>query len=186
MQLDEIYNNLKAHSEKTIEGMKKDLAKLRTGRASVAMLDGIRVNYYGTPTPLNQVASLSVPEPRQIIIQPFDVSVSGEIEKAILASDLGLNPQNQGRVIRISIPELTEERRKDLAKIVRKRNEEGKVSLRQLRRDANDEVKKMEKDKEITEDEMHRGQKKVQEVLDKAIEKCDEVAAAKEKEILEF
>ncbi len=186
MAIDDVYKTLKEQSEKSNESLRKDLAKMRTGRASLAMLEGINVNYYGTMTPLNQVANLSVPDPRQIVIQPFDVSSAGDIEKAILASDLGLTPQNQGRVIRITIPELTEERRKDLAKVAGKRNEEGKVTLRQFRRDANDALKKMEKDKEISEDDMHRGQKKVQEILDEQIKKCEEIAAAKEKEILEF
>jgi len=186
MEVGEVYDLFKDQSEKTIEAMRKDLAKMRTGRASIAMLDDIKVNYYGSMTPLNQVANLAVPEPRQIVIQPFDVNSAPDIEKAILASDLGLTPQNQGKIIRINIPELTEERRKELAKIVRKRNEEAKIALRHLRRDSNDMLKQMEKDKDISEDDMHRSQKEVQEFLDKYTKKCDEVAAAKEKEILEF
>ncbi len=186
MGTNEVYSKFTEDSEKSIESLRKDLAKLRTGRANLSMLDGIIVNYYGTSTPLNQVATLSVPEPRQILIQPWDVNSAGDIEKAILASDLGLTPQNQGKVIRITIPELTEERRKDLAKVVRKRNEEGKIALRQLRKEAMDTLKKMEKDKDISEDELHRAQKKVQEIVDEFIKKCDETSAVKEKEVLEF
>jgi len=186
MEVGEVYENIKSEATKAVESLRKDLSKLRTGRASLAMLDGIKVNYYGTSTPLNQVATLTVPEPRQIIIQPWDMSAVGEIEKAILASDLGLTPLNQGKVIRIVIPELTEERRKELAKVVRKRDEEAKVTMRHIRKEANDQVKKMEKDKKLTEDEMHRALKKVQDSVDEYIKKCDEVAAAKEKEILEF
>jgi len=186
MTVDEVFESIKGDFEKSIEILRKDLAKMRTGRASVSMLDGIKVDYYGTPTPLNQLANLSAPEPRQIIVQPYDPGSAKEIEKAILASDLGLNPQNQGKVIRITIPELTEERRKELAKRVRKRNEEAKIALRQIRREANDMLKQMEKDKEISEDEMHRAQKRVQEILDGYIEKSDEITSAKEKEIMEF
>jgi len=186
MSVDNVYGTLEKSSEKSVEAFRKDLAKLRTGRASVAMLEDIKVNYYGTVTPLNQVATLSIPEPRQILIQPWDLNAAGDIEKAILASDLGLTPQNQGKVIRIMIPELTEERRKYLAKVVGKRNEEGKIALRQLRKEAIDDLKKMEKGKEISEDELRRAQKKVQKILDEYTKKCDETAAAKEKEILEF
>ena len=186
MEAGEIYESVKQDAAKAIEALRKDLSKLRTGRASIAMLDGIKVNYYGKVTPLNQVATLTVPEPRQIIIQPWDMGSVGDIEKAILASDLGLTPLNQGKIIRIIIPELTEERRKELAKVVRKRDEEAKVALRHIRKESNDRLKKMEKDKELTEDELHRALKKVQESIDEFIKKCDEVAAAKEKEILEF
>jgi len=186
MDAEVIHEGIKQDAAKAVEALRKDLSKLRTGRASVAMLDGIKVNYYGKVTPLNQVATLTVPEPRQIIIQPWDISSVGDIEKAILASDLGLTPLNQGKVIRIVIPELTEERRKDLAKVVRKRNEEAKVAMRHLRKEANDQLKKMEKDKGLTEDELHRALKKVQDSVDEFIKKCDEVEAAKEKEILEF
>ena len=186
MESGEIYESVKRDAAKAVEALRKDLSKLRTGRASLAMLDGIKVNYYGTSTPLNQVATLTVPEPRQIIIQPWDMSAVGEIEKAILASDLGLTPLNQGKVIRIVIPELTEERRKELAKVVRKRDEEAKITMRHIRKEANDTLKKMEKDKALTEDELHHTLKKVQDSVDEYIKKCDEVAAAKAKEILEF
>ncbi len=186
MTVDEVFDSIKEDFSKSVEALRKDLSKMRTGRASVAMLDGIKVDYYGTPTPLNQLANLSAPEARQIVIQPYDPGSAKEIEKAIMASDLGLNPQNQGKILRITIPELTEERRKELAKTVRKRNEEAKIALRQIRREANDMLKQMEKDKEISEDDMHRAQKQVQELLDKNIEKSDEIASVKEKEIMEF
>ena len=186
MNLDDIYKDLKDGGEKSLESLRRDLARLRTGRANLAILDGIKVNYYGTPSALNQVASLSIPEPRQIIIQPWDQSVVGDIEKAIIASDLGLHPQNQGKILRIILPELTEERRRELAKVVKKRNEEAKVALRHHRKEAMDFLKEMEKEKEITEDEMHRGQKKVQEIVDEYSERTDEIAGAKEKEILEI
>lgn len=186
MTVDEVFESIKEDFAKSIEALRRDLSKMRTGRASVSMLDGIKVDYYGTPTPLNQLANLSAPEPRQIIIQPYDPNSAKDIEKAIMASDLGLNPQNQGKILRLTIPELTEERRRELAKMVRKRNEEAKIALRQIRREANEMLKQMEKDKEISEDEMHRAQKQVQEMLDGNIEKSDEIAAAKEKEIMEF
>lgn len=185
MTIEEVFADLRQGGEKTLESMRKDLARLRTGRANLALLDGIKVNYYGTLSPLNQVATLSIPEPRQIVIQPWDQSMVAEIEKAIIASDLGLHPQNQGKIIRIILPEPTEERRKELAKIVKKRNEEAKIALRHHRKEAIDMLKEMEKEKEITEDEMHKSQKKVQEIIDQYSQKCDEIAALKEKEIME-
>ena len=186
MEAEEVYKDLKNESEKSLEALRKDLARIRTGRANLALLDGIKVNYYGQVSALNQVASLSIPEPRQILIQPWDQSVVGDVEKAIIASDLGLHPQNQGKVIRIILPELTEERRKELAKLVKKRNEEAKVALRRHRKDSIDLLKEMEKEKEITEDVFHKAQKKVQEIIDEYSVKSDEIAEAKEKEILEF
>ena len=172
--------------EKTLGALKTDLGKVRTGRASLALLDHIRVDYYGTSTPLQQVATLSVPEPRAMTIQPWDTSVIGEIEKAILKSELGLTPANDGKIIRISIPRLTEERRKELVKVVKKMAEGTKVAMRNIRRDANESLKGMEKSKKISQDEQRQMMDKVQTVTDKSIEKADGVLAAKEKEILEI
>jgi len=186
MEQDEVFDNLKDGGEKTLESLRRDIARLRTGRANLALLDGIKVSYYGQMSALNQVATLSIPEPRQILIQPWDQSVIGEIERAIIASDLGLQPQNQGKVLRIILPELTEERRRDLAKVVKRRNEEAKVALRYHRKEAMDFLKEMEKDKEITEDEHHKAQKKVQEIVDEFSKHSDDIAAVKEKEILEI
>lgn len=186
MNLDDVYTDLEKSSEKAIEVFRKNLARLRTGRANLALLDGIKVDYYGQQSPLNQVATLSIPEPRQILIQPWDISSAGDIEKAIIASDLGLTPQNQGKVIRIILPELTEERRRDLAKVVKKRTEEAKISLRHHRKDSIDMLKEMEKDKDITEDDLHQGQKKVQEIIDKFTVLSNEISQIKEKEIMEI
>jgi len=172
--------------EKTLGSLKTDLGKVRTGRASLALLDHIRVNYYGTPTPLQQVATLAVPEPRMITIQPWDTSVIGEIEKAILKSELGLTPANDGKIIRISIPRLTEERRKELVKVVKKMAEATKVAMRNIRRDANEGLKGMEKTKKISQDQLRQMMDKVQNVTDKYIEKAEGVLVAKEKEILEI
>ena len=172
--------------EKTLGALKTDLGKVRTGRASLALLDHLRVAYYGTPTPLQQVASLSVPEPRTITIQPWDTSVIGEIEKAILKSELGLTPANDGKIIRISIPRLTEERRKELVKVVKKMAEGTKVAMRNIRRDANEGLKEMEKNKKISQDQLRQMMDKVQTTTDKNIEKAEGVLTAKEKEILEI
>jgi ribosome recycling factor len=172
--------------EKTLGALKTDLGKVRTGRASLALLDHIRVDYYGTPTPLQQVATLAVPEPRMITIQPWDTTVIGEIEKAILKSELGLTPANDGKIIRISIPRLTEERRKELVKVVRKMAEGTKVAMRNIRRDANEALKGMEKSKKISQDELRQMMDKVQTVTDKYIEKAEGHLTAKEKEILEI
>jgi ribosome recycling factor len=172
--------------EKTLGALKTDLGKVRTGRASLALLDHIRVDYYGTPTPLQQVATLAVPEPRMITVQPWDTSVIGEIEKAILKSDLGLTPANDGKIIRISIPRLTEERRKELVKVVKKMAEGTKVAMRNIRRDANEGLKGMEKSKKISQDQLRQMMDRVQTATDRSIEKADAVLAAKEKEILEI
>ncbi len=178
--------DIEGKMEKTLGALKTDLGKVRTGRASLALLDHIRVDYYGTSTPLQQVATLSVPEPRTITIQPWDTSVIGEIEKAILKSELGLTPANDGKIIRIAIPRLTEERRKELVKVVKKMAEATKVAMRNIRRDANESLKGMEKNKKISQDELRQMMDKVQNVTDKSIEKADGVLAAKEKEILEI
>lgn len=183
---DLVFSEMKDDMEKNVKFLEKSFSKLRTGRASLALLDGIKVDYYGVPTPLNQVASLSVPESRLIQISPWDSSVIPAIEKAIQKSELGLNPINDGKIVRINIPALTEERRKDLVKVVRKMAEEGKVKLRNLRRDANEELKKLKKDGEIAEDELFKLQADVQKVTDDFIEKADKVTQAKEKEIMEI
>lgn len=168
-----------------IEALKKEFAAVRTGRASLALVDGISVDYYGTPTPLQQVASLSVPESRQIAIQPWEKNLIPLIEKAIMKSDLGLTPANDGKVIRINIPILTEERRKQLSKVVRKRAEESKVAIRNIRRDSNDELKKLEKDKHVSEDVVKKEQEEIQKITDTFIKKVDEILEHKEKEIME-
>ncbi|HBO84613.1 MAG: ribosome recycling factor [Deltaproteobacteria bacterium GWC2_42_11] len=182
---DAAIKNMKERMDKTIEVLHHEMAKIRTGRASLSILDGVKVEYYGISTPLTQVAALSVPESRMITIQPWDVSLIGTIEKAILASNLGLNPTNDGKIIRISIPHLTEERRKEFVKAAKKTAEDSKVSIRNIRRDANEEFKKLEKDKTMSQDEHKRLQAQVQEITDKYIAKVDEVFHHKEKEILE-
>jgi len=170
---------------RAIEALKKEFGSIRTGRASLSLLDEIKVNYYETLTPLQQLASLSIPESRQIAIQPWDPKVISEIEKAILKSDLGLTPMNDGKIIRINIPPLTEERRKQLVKTVKKKAEEAKVAIRNIRRDVNEELKKLEKDKHISEDVVKKSQDEIQKVTDSYIAKVDEVLANKEKEIME-
>ena len=179
-------NDLEEKMNKTLKALQGDLNKVRTGRASVALFDDIRVDYYGTLTPLKQVATLSVPESRLIIIQPWDPQMIGEIEKAILKSELGVTPTNDGKLIRLTIPRLTEERRKDLVKIIKKMGEGSKVAIRNIRRDANENFKEMEKEKLISEDELHQNFDKIQKVTDGFIRKIDEVLEAKEHEILEI
>jgi ribosome recycling factor len=170
---------------RAVEVLKKEFGSIRTGRASLSLLDEIMVNYYETPTPLQQLASLSIPESRQMAIQPWDPKVISEIEKAILKSDLGLTPMNDGKIIRINIPPLTEERRKQLVKTVKKKAEEAKVAVRNIRRDANEELKKLEKEKHISEDVVKKSQDEIQKITDFYITKVDEVLANKEKEIME-
>ncbi len=184
--VDEIFEDLKERMGKSIETLKREYSRLRTGRASISLLDGIRVSYYDTPTPLNQMASLAVPEPRLIVIQPWDKTAIEDIEKAILKSELGLTPINDGKVIRISIPSLTEERRKELVKVAGKMSEDNKVAIRNIRRDANEMLKDLKKEKEITEDDLYRSQEEVQKATDQFISQMDELYAAKEKEILEI
>jgi ribosome recycling factor len=183
---EKVVKEVEVKMEKTLSSFKADLNKVRTGRASLALFDDIRVDYYGTPTPLNQMATLAVPEPRLITIQPWDTSIIGEIEKAILKSELGVTPASDGKIIRITIPRLTEERRKELVKVVKKMAEGAKVSVRNIRREANEELKVLEKDKKISQDQLHQWMEKVQVSTDKYIKKVDEVLAAKEKEILEI
>jgi ribosome recycling factor len=170
----------------TVDDAKTKLATVRTGRASLSILDGVRIDYYGTPTPLNQVAKLSIPEPTLIVAQPFDPTTLPTIEKAILSSDLGLNPSNDGKLIRIPIPPLTEERRKQLVKKVRSMGEDSKTAVRQIRRDANDEIKSAEKDSSISEDEAHRFLDEVQKVTDKHTRAIDELCKTKEQELMEI
>ena len=177
--------DLKSKMEKSIEAIRKEFSRVRTGRASLALLDGVRVNYYGVPTPLEQVASLSVPESRAMVIQPWDIKIIGEIEKAIQKSDLGLTPLSDGKIVRIILPPLTEERRKELVKVVKRIEEECKVAMRNIRRDANEQLKAAKKDKGLSEDEQFKLQEEVQKIMDKSIAKAEEVAKAKEKEILE-
>ena len=181
-----VFEELKDNMDKMISSFEKSLSKVRTGRASVSLLDGIRVEYYGAPTPLNQVASMAVPESRLIVITPWDASVIGAIEKAIQKSDLGLMPTTDGKVVRIAIPTLTEERRKELVKLVRKMAEECKIKLRNARRDANEQLKDLKKNNEIAEDELYGAQEDVQKTTDRYIEKTDKILGVKEKEIMEI
>ena len=180
----EIQNKLQQQMDKTIEALKHEFATIRAGRANAQMLDKIRVDYYGTPTPINQVGSISVPEPRTLMINPWDKSAMKEIEKAIRNSDLGFNPTNDGEVIRISVPALTEERRKELCKQAKKSAEEFKVRIRNERRDANDKLKKLEKEGEITEDDLKKAQDNVQKMTDKYIKEIDTLLDIKEKDIM--
>ena len=171
--------------QKSIESLEREYNSIRAGRANPHVLDKIKVDYYGTPTAIQQVANVNVPEPRMIQIQPWEASMVKEIEKAILTSDLGINPTNDGKVIRLLFPELTEERRKELAKDVKKKGENAKVAIRNIRRDAMDEAKKQEKAKEITEDELKGLEKEIQKVTDDAVKHVDEMTAHKEKELME-
>jgi ribosome recycling factor len=182
---DPVIEELRQEVERTINALRRDLARTRTGRASTALLEGITVDYYGTRTPLNQLAGLSAPEPRLLIIQPYDKTVLTQIERAILQSDLGLVPVNDGKILRVPIPELTEERRRELVKHVRKVAEDYRVSVRNHRRDAIDLLKSLQKDKEITEDDLHRAQEKAQEITKMHIERIDQILKAKEDEIME-
>jgi ribosome recycling factor len=183
--LEEVYEEIEHKMERSLEALHKELTRVRTGRASLALLDGIMVVYYSTPTPLNQLATLSVPESRLITVQPWDKSQFGPIEKAIQRSDLGLTPVNDGKVIRLAIPPLTAERRKELVKQVKKTGEETKIALRNVRREGNDMLKSLEKEKEISEDDWRRGQEQVQKITDRYIAKTDEILSAKEHEVME-
>ena len=181
-----VIKDMKDKMDKTIVHYKEELKSIRTGRASIAMFDNVTVDYYGTPTPLNGVATLSAPEPRLITIAPWDASLIGAIEKAIQNSNMGFNPSNDGKIIRIPIPQLTEERRKEIVKMVKKMAEDNKVAVRNLRRDGNDRIKKLEKDKEISEDDSKKYVDQIQTITDEFIKKVDEVTAAKEKEVMEI
>ncbi len=185
MTVKEIYASHEDRMKKAIEIMRKEYASLRAGRATPALLDKITVDYYGTPTPINQVANIAVPEPRMLTIQPWEKSMLTTIEKAILKSDLGLTPNNDGSVIRLSIPQLTQQRRQELVKVVHKKAEECRVAVRNLRRDGNEAIKKLEKDRAISEDEAKKGMDDIQKLTDKYIKEIDQIMAAKEKEIME-
>ena len=178
------YTNIKEKMEKSINVYNEKLSEVRAGRANPAILNKVKIDYYGTPTPINQVAGVSVPEARLIVIQPWDVSVLKEIEKAILASDIGINPNNDGKVIRLAFPELTEERRKDLVKDIKKMAEEAKIAIRAIRRDGIEEAKAEQKDGNITEDELKQAENEIQKLTDKSVEEIDKILANKEKEVM--
>lgn len=184
--MENVYAALKEQMEKALERLKRDFSKLRTGRASTSLVEDIIVDYYNTPTPLNQLASISVPDSRSLTIQPWDKGSFANVEKAIMKSDLGLTPVNDGKVIRINIPPLTEDRRKELVKVAKKYTEEAKIAIRNVRRDGNDQLKKMKNDKEITEDDLHKGQEKIQEITNEFVEKADLLLQEKEAEIMEL
>jgi ribosome recycling factor len=182
---DDVVKDLKARIDRTLEDLKKELSKIRTGRASLSVLEGVRVNYYGTPTPLTGVASLAVPEPRLITIKPWEKGLIKEIEKALGEANLGLTPMNDGELIRLPIPPLTEERRKDIAKQVRTKGEDHRVAVRTLRRDANERLKALLKDKKISEDESKRTETRIQKETDGGIAQVDQIVQKKEKEVME-
>jgi len=183
--LKDVINDAEERMEKTVEALQLELRTLRTGRASPALVERLHVDYYGVPTPLNQLAGISVPEPRMLMIRPWDRSSMGLIEKAILKSDLGLTPNNDGQVIRLVIPQLTEERRRDLSRMVAKRVEEARVACRNIRRDAIELLRDLEKEKLISEDELYEGRDQIQKVTDEFIKQVDEIGKAKEAEIME-
>ena len=183
--MEAIYKDTKDKMEKAVISLKQEFSRLRTGRATPALLDGVRVEYYGSLTPLNQVANVSVPDPKMIVIQPWDQNALTAIEKAIIKTDLGLNPQTDGKIIRVPIPSLTDERRKDLVKLVKKQGEDSKVSIRNIRRQANESIKGKEKDKAISEDDSKKAQDNIQKQTDEYITQIDKIMQSKEKEILE-
>ena len=182
----ELIRETRSKMEKSLESNAKELSSIRTGRATISLLDGINIDYYGAKSPISQVASVSIPEARLMVIQPWDKSIIKDIEKAILTADLGLNVNSDGNVIRITVPELTEERRKELVRHAKKIAEEGKIAVRNIRREANDALKKLEKSGKLPEDNSRREQSEVQEITDENVEKIDEMVKAKEKEIMEF
>lgn len=182
----DVLASMKKSMEKTVDSLRKEYQKVRTGRASIAVLEDIKVMYYDTPTPINQVAQIAVPEARVITIQPWEQKLIGVVEKAILNANIGLTPTNDGKLIRLSIPPLTEERRKEIVKQLKKMAEEVKIAIRNIRRDAIDSLKKLEKDKKISEDDLKRAEKDVQDVTNGYVSKVDEVLAAKEKEVMEI
>jgi len=184
--LKEIYVQLKTRMEKAVEDFRREMAATRTGRANVHMLDTVSVDYYGSMMPLNQIATIHAPEPQMITVQPFDPSALQNIEKAIRAADLGLNPMNDGKMIRVPVPPLTEERRKDMVKHLHKILEEHRTAIRNVRRDGNDSIKKASKDKKVTEDDEKRALEEIQKLTDDEIKKMEEMSKAKEKEVLEF
>ena len=178
------YSKIKEKMEKSISVYSEKLAEVRAGRANPAILNKVKIDYYGTPTPINQVAGVSVPEARLIVIQPWDISILKEIEKAILASDIGINPNNDGKVIRLAFPELTEERRKDLVKDIKKMAEEAKIVIRTIRRDGIEEAKQEQKNGEMTEDELKQAENEIQKLTDKSVEEIDKILENKEKEVM--
>ncbi len=182
--METVFNKTKEKMEKCLDSLNRDYKAVRAGRANPAILDRITVDYYGAPTPLNQMAAISVPEPRMLMIQPWDASTLKEIEKAINTAEIGINPSNDGKVIRLAFPALTEERRKELVKDISKRAEEGKVAVRNVRRDAMDDIKKLKKDNQITEDDQKDGEKKLQDITDSYIKQIEEMEKAKEQEVL--
>ena len=186
MQLNEIYETAEEKMSKAIDAVDHEFSGLRTGRASVALIDGIQVEAYGSRMPLKQVASISTPDARTLVIQPFDKTMTPIIEKALLGANLGMTPNNDGKIIRLNIPPLTEDRRKDLVKMAKKMAEDGRISIRNSRRQANDDVKKTEKDNDIAEDEREKATKHVQDITDKFVKKIDDLLAKKEKDIMEI
>lgn len=182
--METVFNKTKEKMEKCLDSLNRDYKAVRAGRANPAILDRVTVDYYGVPTPLNQMAAISVPEPRMLMIQPWDASTLKEIEKAINTAEIGINPSNDGKVIRLAFPALTEERRKELVKDISKRAEEGKVAVRNIRRDAMDDIKKLKKDNQITEDDQKDGEKKLQDITDSYIKQIEEMEKAKEQEVL--
>jgi ribosome recycling factor len=185
MTINEIHANARERMQKAVEALRKDLQAIRTGRASTGLVEHLRVDYYGTPTPLNQLGSVTVPEARLIVIQPWDRRALGAIEKAIQKSDLGLTPTNDGNVIRLVLPQLTEQRRKELTRVVQKRVEEGRVAVRNVRRDAHDELRRLERNHEVPEDEARRAADQLQRTTDQFIQEIDRVGKEKEAELLE-
>jgi ribosome recycling factor len=185
MNMEAVHTETKQRMIKTVETLKKDFSRIRTGRATPSLLEGLTVEYYGSPMPINQVANISVPEARLMIIQPWEKSMLGPIEKAIQASDLGLNPQNDGNLIRLPIPPLSEERRKELVKNCKKISEDNKVAVRNIRRDSNEKVKTSEKNKDITQDESKKAQDRIQKLTDEYIKVVDDMLLVKEKEVME-
>lgn len=186
MQLNEIYKSIEEKMGKAIESVEHEFTGLRTGRASVALIDGIQIEAYGSKMPLKQMATISTPDARTLMVQPFDKNMMATVEKAILAANLGMTPNNDGKVIRLNIPPLTEDRRKDLVKMARKMAEDGRISVRNIRRNANDEIKKTEKEHDIAEDEREKALKHVQEITDKHIKEIDAALARKEKDVMEI
>ena len=184
--INEIKQDAQARMEKSLEALKSHISKIRTGRAQPSLLDGLQVEYYGSPTPLRQVANVVAEDARTLAVNVFDKGLIGAVEKAILTSDLGLNPSSAGTTIRVPLPPLTEERRRDLIKIVKSEGEQGKIAVRNVRRDANDQIKALLKDKEISENEQHKAEEEIQKLTDSYVKKVDEVLAAKEKELLDF
>lgn len=183
--IDETLADAEQRMGKAIEALRRELATIRTGRAQPALVEHLRVDYYGTPTPLNQLASIAAPEARLLTIQPWDKGSMGPIERAIQMSDLGLNPTNDGNIIRLAIPQLTQERRKDLVKVVHRKVEEGRVAVRNIRRDCLEELRRLQRDKEVSEDDEHRAQDRLQKLTDRFVAEADQVGQEKEQELLE-